>query len=82
MSEEKISTEPTSMRQCEIQRYIDLQTKTYDTISFLKNLAGSELYYNDFKEAIIRLEGYYRGMKLADYHQEQIVHQAGMEGQK
>ena len=67
--------EPVSLKQCEIQRYIDLQNKVYETINFLKNLAGSELYYNDFKDAIIRLEGYYRGLRLADYHNEMIQHQ-------
>ena len=49
---EEISPEPRAFKQCEIQRYIDLQNKVYDTISFLKNLAGSEIYFNDFKDAI------------------------------
>jgi hypothetical protein len=70
---EKISSEPRALKQCEIQRYIDLQNKVYDTINFLKSLAGSEIYFNDFKDAIIRLEGYYRGFKLADYHNELLT---------
>jgi hypothetical protein len=59
-------------KQAAIENYLKLERELYQTICFLKNLGGSELYFNDFKDAIIRLEGINRGLKLAEYHQELI----------
>lgn len=58
-----------------IENYLELLRKTEDTIRFLKSTFGSELNYNDYKEAIIRLEGFNRGLKMSDWHHDQIAHE-------
>jgi len=61
----KSESEP--VQETEITKYIRNQGRVDETIHFLKMLGGSELLFNPYKDAILRLEGVHHGMRMADF---------------
>ena len=49
-----------------IQKYLEDQRRVDETIHFLRHLGGTCMEFNPYKDTIIRLEGVFSGMRMAD----------------